>query len=141
MGTFLGYIWFLIVIKVILKSENFLRKIFKKFGVINTLTDDHQSEQVYNKNAKLNEEFEALSKKQKSLGELKDKLKIFRENVEKMDFIKNVNHNDISKKAKSDFDTGLNEKIQQILDKDNANFDQNDLKNLNTYLTKIKKTE
>jgi len=128
------------VIKLFLKSNNFLKKLFKNFGVINTLTDDHQSNDYITKNSRLNEEYQALSQKHKSISELKDKIKTFKDNIEKMDFIKNIEKNNYQN-AKEDFDDNLNNKIEEILKENNADLDQDDVKKLNKYLNQIKKKD
>ncbi len=136
----LGYTWFMIVLKIILRSDNFLKKLLKNFGVINTITDDHISNEYLTKNSKLNDEYQALSQKQKSLTELKDKIKTFRENIEKMDFIKNIDKNNFQT-AKEDFDDNLNDKIETILQKSNGELDEDDVKKFNKYLNQIKKND
>lgn len=140
MGAILSYIWFMIVLKVILKSDNLLKKLFKHFGVINTITDDHQSNDYLTKNSRLNDEYQALSQKQKSLSELKNKIKTFRENIEKMDFIKNVDKNSFQS-AKEDFDCNLNNKIEEILKRNNCDLEEDDVIKLNKYLSQIKKND
>jgi hypothetical protein len=136
----LGYTWFMIVLKIILRSDNFLKKLLKNFGVINTITDDHISNEYLTKNSKLNDEYQALSQKQKSLTELKDKIKTFRENIEKMDFIKNIHKNNFQT-AKEDFDDNLNDKVETILQKSNGELDEDDVKKFNKYLNQIKKND
>ena len=130
----------MIVLKVILKSDNLLKKLFKHFGVINTITDDHQSNDYLTKNSRLNDEYQALSQKQKSLSELKNKIKTFRENIEKMDFIKNVDKNSFQS-AKEDFDCNLNNKIEEILKRNNCDLEEDDVIKLNKYLSQIKKND
>lgn len=140
LGALLGYTWFMIVLKVILKSNNFLKKLFKNFGVINTITDEHQSNDFLSKHSRLNEEYQALSQKQKSLSELRDKIKNFRENIEKMDFIKNIEKNNFQS-AKEDFDNDLTYKIEEIVKKSNGDLEEEDVVKLNKYLNQIKKND
>lgn len=136
----LGLTWFIVVLKVILQSDNFLKKLFKNFGVINTITDDHQSNDYLSKHSRLNDEFQALSQKQKSLSELKDKIKNFRENIEKMDFIKNLENNNFNF-AKEEFDNDLTSKIEEVMRKSNGDLDEEDVVKLNKYLNQIKKND
>lgn len=136
----LSYTWFMIVVKVILQSENFLKKLFKNFGVINTISDDHQSNEYITKNSRLNDEYQALSQKQKSLAELKDKIKTFKENIEKMDFIKNIQKNSFQS-AKEDFDYNLNNRIESIFKESHSDLDEDDARKLNNYLNQIKKND
>jgi len=138
LGGILGFTWFMIVLKIILQSDNFLKKLFKNFGVINTITDDHQSNDYLSKNSRLNDEYQALSQKQKTLSELKYKIKNFRENVEKMDFMKNLEDNNFNF-AKEEFDNDLSSKIEEIMRDSNCDLDENDVANMNKYLSQIKK--
>lgn len=111
---------------------------FKNFGVINTITDEHQSNDYLTKNSRLNDEYQALSQKQKSLCELKEKIKNFRENIEKMDFIKNIQKNNCNS-AKENFDDNLHHKIEEILKQNNCDIDEEDVIKLNSYINQIKK--
>jgi len=131
----------LLVLRVILKSDNFLKRLFKTFGVINTITDEHQNNEYLKKNSRINNEYDALTQKQKHLEELKNKIKNFRENVEKMDFIKNLEKSKNSENAKSNFDDQLNHNIDEILSKNNGEFDEDDIKRLNNYINQIKKNK
>lgn len=136
----LGFTWFMIVLKFILQSDNFLKKLFKNFGVINTITDDHQSNDYLSKHSRLNDEYQALSQKQKSLLELKYKIRNFRESIEKMDFIRNLDNDNFSF-SKEEFDNDLTSKIEEILRERKGDLDEDDVVNLNEYLNQIKKSE
>jgi len=141
LGAFLGFVWFIVVIRIILSSDNFLKKLFKHFGVMNTITDEHQPNEYIVRDSKIKKEFEALNEKQKQLTDLKDRIKAFKDNIEKLDFLKNFNDNNLSDKFKNDFEDDLNGKIEEILNKSNGEFEEEDMKKLNKYLNQLKKIE
>lgn len=108
--------------------------------MINNLTDDHNSDIYFSKEDLIRKEYDALSRKQKYISELKDKIKSFKDNMEKIDIVKNAkkDHKNIYNKFEGfNFDKG----IHKILNKKGSEFEDNDLQELNNYLSTMKKHE
>ncbi len=140
-GAIIGYVWFMIVLRKILVSDNSIKKLLKAFSIINTLTDDHISNVRLSREKEIYRQFQDLSEKQKQLDELKNKIRLFRENVEKMDFIKNPDMNDYNKNAKTEIDEKLSSEIEEILVKDKGELNEDEIMKINGFLKKIKKTK
>ena len=141
MGIFIGFLWFLIVLKGILNTNNSFRNLFKKFGVINTITDDHINDNNYNCNTKIEKQFEALSQKQKTISDLNNKIKMFKENMQNMEFIKNIDEKDSqNNNFKKKIEDSIENQINKIINNDNLkNLSENDIELLDQYIGQINK--
>ena len=141
MGIFIGFLWFLIVLKGILNTNNSFRNLFKKFGVINTITDDHINDNNYNCNTKIEKQFEALSQKQKTISDLNNKIKMFKENMQNMEFIKNIDEKDSqNNNFKKKIEDSIENQINKIINNDNLkNLSENDIELLDQDIGQINK--
>ena len=141
MGIFIGFLWFLIVLKGILNTNNSFRNLFKRFGVINTITDDHINDNNYNCNTKIEKQFEALSQKQKTISDLNNKIKMFKENMQNMEFIKNIDEKDSqNNNFKKKIEDSIENQINKIINNDNLkNLSENDIELLDQYIGQINK--
>ncbi len=99
MGLLIGLSWFIISINYILKSDNLIRRVFSKLNLKNTLSENN-FQNIFcdmDEDERLYQKFLDLTEKEKSLSDLKNKLKDFRDNLEHFDF---SNENEESKKER-----------------------------------------
>lgn len=142
MGFIIGLSWINIVIKLILRKENFLTKIIKYFLIVNNITDDLKDIQDFTRDGKIKKEIENLEEKAKYLEELKEKIKTFRENIDKLEVLNENNTNEEEEDYEEESELDEEELyIKKILAKGKDNLTQNDIFELNKYFEKVKKNQ
>lgn len=113
--------------------------------------------QILNRDYTIKKEIENLEQKAKYLEELKDRIKTFRDNIDKMEFMSQNNSTTNEPKKSEDnldenlmgelnesYESDFNEEelyIQKILEKGKKNFTEKDIYDLNKYFEKVKKNQ
>ena len=90
---------------------------------------------------KIEKQFEALSQKQKTISDLNNKIKMFKENMQNMEFIKNIDEKDSqNNNFKKKIEDSIENQINKIINNDNLkNLSENDIELLDQYIGQINK--
>ena len=95
----MGVVWFFIVDRILLKRNNAFKKLFINFGIDNDMnSEEFNLNYLYDDEPKLYKNLMELSRKQEEISKIKNQLQDFRENIEQMDFIKDIKKEMQSKK-------------------------------------------